>query len=120
MKRIIYGILTFAPILALAQTQPNLGGLQSLVVQISHIISLVIPIIFALAIIFFFWGLVQFIRGAGDPKKRDEGRGIMIYGIIAIAIMILIYGIVNYLAGTLGIQPTTTPGGGLPQVPGLQ
>ena len=114
MKKVIYAILAFGPVLAFAQ---DFSGLSNLVTQLGGIVAKVIPIMFALAIIYFFWGLIQFIRAAGDPKKAQEGRTIMIYGVIAIAVMISIYGLVYWLQTTLGVgTQTTLP---LPTVPGL-
>ena len=113
MKKVIYGALAFLPTLAFAQA--NLSGLTSLVTQIGNIIRMLIPIMFALAIVYFFWGMIKFIRSAGDPKAAAEGRSIMIYGVIAIAVMVSIYGLVAWLQTNLGIPTTTTVV--LPQVP---
>lgn len=118
MKKVLYALMSFGPVAALAQgTQGNLNGVSNLVTQIGGIIAKIIPIMFALAIIYFFWGLIQFIRSAGDPKKASEGKSIMIYGVIAIAVMVSIYGLVNWLTGNLGITQTNTVT--LPTVPGL-
>jgi hypothetical protein len=112
MKKVIYGALAFSPVLAFAQ---NLGNVQTLVNQIGGIIRSIIPIMFALAIIYFFWGMIKFIRSAGDPKAAAEGRSIMIYGVIAIAVMVSIYGLVGWLQTTLGVTAPTTIN--LPTVP---
>ncbi len=114
MKKFIYSALAFAPVLAFAQ---NLGGVTSLVTQIGGIVARIIPIIFALAIIYFFWGLVVFLRAAGDPKAQEAGRNQMIWGVIAIAVMLSIYGLVYWLQTTLGISNVNTVN--LPTVPGL-
>lgn len=116
MKKFVYVIMSFAPALALAQGA-DLGGISTLVTQFGGIVAKVIPIMFALAIIYFFWGLIQFIRAAGDPKKAAEGKSIMIYGIIAIAVMVSVYGLVTWLQDTLGLSNTATIV--LPTVPGL-
>lgn len=116
MKRFIYTASAFLPTLAFAQTQPNLNGISSLVTQIGGIIAKLIPLMFALAIVYFFWGVITYIRSAGDPKKADEGKSIMIYGIIGIAVMASLYGLVAWLQGTLGVSPTGTIT--LPTVPG--
>ena len=109
--------MAFSPVLALAQTPANLGNLSNLVTQIGGIIAKIIPVMFALAIIYFFWGLIKFIRSAGDPAEASKGKSIMIYGVIAIAVMVSIYGLVAWLQGTLGVSSTTTIP--LPTVPGL-
>ena len=106
--------MAFAPALAFAA---DFSAIVDLVGQIGTVVAKIIPIMFALAIIYFFWGLIKFIRSAGDAKARDEGKSIMIYGVIAIAVMVSIYGLVAWLQNTLGVgTETTLP---LPTVPGL-
>lgn len=117
MKRIIYTAMSFSPMLALAQTNPNLSGISSLVGQIGGIIAKIIPVMFALAIVYFFWGVIQYIRSAGDPKAADAGKSIMIYGLIGIAVMASLYGLIAWLQGTLGVSGAGTVV--LPTVPGI-
>ena len=105
MKKFIYTVLAFAPALAFAQ---NLSGLSQLVTEIGQIVSKIIPLMFALAIIYFFWGLIQFLRGAGDPKLHDQGKMHMIYGIIALAVMISVYGLILWLQTNLGVSSVTS------------
>jgi hypothetical protein len=117
MKKVIYGALSFMPALAFAQTAPNLTNLDAIVAFFSRTVRALIPIIFGLAIVYFFWGLIQYIRSAGDPKAAANGKSIMIYGVIAIAVMISIYGLVAWLQNLLGVSSigTVTP----PTVNGL-
>jgi len=105
MKKILYTALSFAPMLALAQTASgSISGLSSVVTSIRTLLNSLIPILIALAVIYFFWGLITFIRAAGDDKKRTEGKNQMLWGIIAIAVMVSIFGIIAWLQGTLGVQ----------------
>src|SRR3989338_10005333 len=61
----------------------------------------VIPFLFALAVVMFIWGAVKFlIINAGEEKKREEGKQFMIWGIIALAVMISIWGLVGVLGDT--------------------
>ena len=119
MKKVIYAVVStgmlFTPVFAFAAV--NFTVLLDLETQGGQIVAKVIPIIFALGIIYFFYGIVQYIRKAGDPKAAAEGKSIMIYGVIAIAVMVSIYGLVTWLQDTLGISTTATIV--LPTVPGL-
>lgn len=116
MKKLVYASLSFAPVLAFAQT-PNFTGLNAILGFIQSTVRTLIPIIFGLAIVFFFWGLVTFLRAAGDPKAQEAGRNQMIWGVIAIAVMISIYGLVAWLQTVFGVNGGTTPT--IPTVPGL-
>lgn len=114
VKKIVYGALAFAPVMAFAQ---NLTSLDAIVAFVGRTVRALIPIVFGLAIVYFFWGLVTFLRAAGDPKAQEAGRNQMIWGVIAIAVMISVYGLVFWLQGLLGINNvgTITP----PSVTGL-
>lgn len=96
--------MAFSPVFAFAQSTLQTGTLDSIVNFVGRTIKSVIPIVFGLAIIYFFWGLAKFVRSAGDPKAQAEGRGIMIYGVIAIAVMLSVYGLVYWLQGVFGLQ----------------
>jgi len=86
--------------------------LEGVLVTINNLLNLVVPIVMVLALIYFFWGLAKFILNSGDEEKKGEGRNIMIYGIIALFVMISVWGVVEVLNNTfLGGQSTPAPRG---------
>jgi len=87
---------------------------QNLLCYITGIISnSVIPLIFALATVMFVWGVVQFfILNADEEAKRAQGKQFMIWGIVALAVMLSVWGLVGILGNTFGISP----GSALPAV----
>lgn len=99
MKKAIGGLSFLLPVLVSAQTL--FGGVGEVLTRIMGILRQVVPIIFALAIIYFFWGVAKYILAAGDAKAASEGKSIMIYGIIALAVMASVYGIINLIQTTL-------------------
>ena len=106
MKKFIYPALAIVPTLAFAQ---SLGNLSALVSNIRGLINSILPVLLALAVHYFFWGLITYIRAAGDPKKADEGKSIMIWGIVALFVMVSIFGILNWLITTAQLNNTVTP-----------
>jgi hypothetical protein len=88
--------LYFLPLLALA-APANFGELIDLFVGI---ISLAIPVIVVLALLYFFWGLARFILNAGGGKEKEDAKNIMVWGIIGLFVMISIWGIVRVLEAT--------------------
>ncbi len=72
----------------------------------------VIPLMFALAIAFFIWGLIQYlILGAGEEAKRTQGRQHMIWGIIALAVMLGVWSLVGIVTSTFsGSEIRVLPG----------
>lgn len=76
----------------------------------------VIPFIFAIAIVMFMWGAVKFfIINSDEEAKREQGKQFMIWGIVALAVMISVWGLVAILTSTFGesgnVLPQVRPSG---------
>lgn len=63
-----------------------------------------IGLFITLAIVVFFWGLIKYLVNAGEEKSA--GLTIMFYGVIAIFVMVSIWGIVRLLQNTFGVTST--------------
>lgn len=87
---------------------------QDLITYIICLInSSIIPLIFTVAMVMFIWGVVNFfIINADEEAKREQGRQFMIWGIIALAVMLSVWGLVGIVGSTFGIKG----GNVLPQV----
>ena len=108
MKKIVYGAVSFLPVLALAANTPGdtIGGFTTLAGTFKGFVNAVIPVLIALAVVYFFWGLITYIRASGDEKAREAGKGQMIWGVIAIAIMVSLFGLINWLQGAFNLDTT--------------
>jgi len=73
-------------------------------------LDILLPLLSTLAVVYFFFGIVRFINHAGDEKSRDEGKGIMIWGMVALFVMVALWGIVGYLQYSLGLDIAGGPG----------
>ncbi len=60
----------------------------------------VIPFLISLGLIMFLVGMVKFISAGDNEEKREGGRGLMIFGIIALFVMISVWGLVRILHNT--------------------
>lgn len=67
------------------------------------IIDPIITLIALAAFVVFVWGVVDFIRGAGNDEKRAIGQQHMIWGLIGLAIIFGARAIIAILASTFGI-----------------
>jgi hypothetical protein len=63
----------------------------------------VIPLIFALATMMFVWGVVQFVINSDDEAKKSKGKQFMLWGIIALTVMVSVWGLVGILSSTFGV-----------------
>lgn len=71
---------------------------------ITEIVNPFILLLMGVAAVYFLWGVVETIMYAGDPAKREQGRSHMIWGIVGLVIMVGVYGILNILLNTFGID----------------
>lgn len=69
----------------------------------------IIPLIFALAVAMFVWGVVQFVINSSEEAKKEKGRQFMIWGIIALTVMVSVWGLVAILGNTFGIDTNFIP-----------
>ena len=103
----ILPLAAFAPTFALAATT-DFRYFTDIITKVESIIGTLIPIVLALGLLMFLWGMFQyFILGAGDEGKRETGRSFMIYGLIGLAVMVAVRGLVNLLISIVGIDTTT-------------
>lgn len=107
MKNLARTLITagavLAPLSAFAAT-----GAGNILVTLNDLINMATPIVVALALLGFFWGLAVFIFNAGDEAARKKGKSIMIYGVLALFIMLSVFGIISVLQSTLQIGPGQT------------
>ncbi|MEK7176896.1 MAG: pilin [Patescibacteria group bacterium] len=114
MKKVILALLAFAPAFAFAQ---DLGNIDTFVENIGELVALALPIVVAIALLVFFWGLVKFIFAQGNEESKAEAKKIMLWGLIALFVMVSVWGLVEFIGSALGInqdQLTDTP-----TVPGI-
>lgn len=70
----------------------------------TEIINPIIILLVAVAIGYFLYGLMEFIRNQDNEDAQESGKKHMLWGVIGIAIMFSVYGIlnlVNNIAGSL-------------------
>lgn len=72
----------------------------------STLLSKIVPILMTIAIVAFFWGLITYIRaaGGGNDAEKKQGKAIMIWGIVALFVMVSVWGLVSAVGTTLGID----------------
>ena len=68
----------------------------------TQIVNPIIMLLFSVALLYFFWGLVQFLQkkdsAVGDRKELYDK---MIWGVVGMAIMASAFGIMQFITSTL-------------------
>ena len=65
----------------------------------AYILNPIIGFMFAVAVVMFIYGIVEYIWSADNEDKVAVGKKHMIWGIVGIFIMMGVYGILNILSG---------------------
>ena len=73
--------------------------LKEVVVAILSVIRPLIAVVAALSVLVFFRGLAGFIFKAGDTKAIEEGKQMMKWGLIALFVMMSVWGILRFFYG---------------------
>ena len=69
---------------------------------ISNIVNPIIYFLFAVALLYFLYGVLLFIIHADDETERATGKRHMFWGIVGLFIMVSVYGILGLILGTVG------------------
>lgn len=68
---------------------------------LTNIVNPLILLMVGVAIIFFLWGVFDFIRNADSSEERKKGGEHILYGVLGLFIMATAYGILNLILGTI-------------------
>jgi len=101
-----------APLVASAQSS---FGAIDIISTLRNVIAATIPLVITLGLLVFLWGLLRYISKAGNENAMEEGRRLMLWGIITLFVMVSVWGLVGIINTATGIPQ----GGGIriPQLP---
>ena len=101
------------PLVSLAAVN-NLSDVGSFI--INSINNILVPVIFAIAFLVFIWGAFNaFIIGATNDSAKENGKNLMLWGLIGFFVMVSVWGLVNILTGTVSFGNTSGVTGGTPR-----
>ncbi len=109
--------LGLVPVVALAQVSTSgatssscdygsNGTLFGVLCRVGQFLNAIIPVLIALGVVYFVWGVISYVI-ASDEEAKKAGRDRMIFGIIGLAVIIGMWGLVNLLRNTLLLNNTT-------------
>ena len=76
------------------------GGVQW---AIDFLQGAVVPLLLTLGLVYFLWGITKYVTAGGDEDKMKEGKNLVVYGIIALFVMISVFGFVR-IQGTKTVK----------------
>jgi uncharacterized membrane protein YidH (DUF202 family) len=96
VKKILISVGSFLsfslPTLALAQNLDQYPG--NLVVQATSVLRILVTFLISLAVVWFIWNVIRYVMSQ-DEEGKGKAKSQMIWGIVAIAVMVSVWGVVE-------------------------
>lgn len=93
----------------------NFNALEQLLASAQSLLTKLVPFAITLAVVSFFWFLITFIwKGSKDPAEQQKSLKGMGFSILALFVMVAIWGIVGLIASIFGVGL-----GGTVPIPGV-
>jgi hypothetical protein len=102
--KVIAGSLWALPFMALAQTA-NPTYISSLISGAKTLLDQLVVFLIALAVVWFIWNVIKYTI-SDDEDKKAGAKSQMIWGIVGIAVIVSIWGLVAILQGIFGVNTT--------------
>ncbi len=97
------------PIQDCAGLESAQGRIGVVLCRIAYFLNISIPILISLATVYFIWGVVNYVMGSSEDAKK-EGKNRMIWGLIGLAVITSVWGLVALLKSfVIGDKPVTKP-----------
>ena len=82
-------------------------GIVNLVIK--NILDPVVILLIALALVYFMWGVFTYVGRGAEGGDRTKGIQMMSYGILALFIMVSVWGLVYILINTFDLNSSSIP-----------
>lgn len=117
MKKLIAFVIALAPGIALAQTP--ITDANSLATKLTNLGNTFLVLLMSFAVIFIIFNIVRYlIVGAGGEDARKNARDSIVWGIVGLAIIFSIWGLVRILTNTFNTgSNNNVPINDIPKIP---
>ncbi|HTE49052.1 MAG TPA: hypothetical protein VK675_04050 [Candidatus Paceibacterota bacterium] len=83
----------------------------------AQIINPLISFLFALALVYFLYGMFEFIAHGNNDEKKTSGKSHMLWGVIGITVMMGVWAILGIILNTFGLEDQINPKEGTVTLP---
>ena len=80
-----------------------INGARGLIIYLSNFIKGVTSLIIGLTLLVFVWGIFKLVFSSKDSKEREQAKGFIVWGVVALAVMVSVWGLVNLLTSSFGL-----------------
>jgi hypothetical protein len=93
LKYFISPAILLLPIVTFAQFSGN-DAISSFIMNVLNLTQRLVPTLIGLALALFLWGILRYLFSKDGPSKK-EARDFMMWGIVALFVMVSVWGLVR-------------------------
>jgi hypothetical protein len=111
MKKLLSLLALLSPAILFAQTtgQPVARTVDGLLNWVIYIASRALPLLILAALVLFLYGIVKRFFWAKEGADRAEAGKFILWGIVALFVMVSVWGLVNVLRGSFNLDNSNIP-----------
>ena len=83
--------------------------IDAVITRVGSVLNRIIPFLLVLATAVFLWGVVRFLSAQGDEQQTTEARRYIVFGIVALAVMVAVWGLAFLLVDFVFDNPNPAP-----------
>lgn len=87
------------------------GGLVGIVCKIGNLFDYILPVLITLGVLYFIYGVVMYVIAGGEEAKT-KGKDSIIYGLIGLAVIVAMWGLIYIIVDTFGVEDSPAPSSG--------
>ncbi len=112
MKKTLALLASFSPALVLANqagSQPVARTVDGLLNWVIYIAGRALPLLILAALVLFLYGIVKRFFWGKDVADRSEAGKFILWGVVALFVMVSVWGLVNVLRGSFNLDTNNVP-----------
>ena len=82
----------------------DLNKVDAILCRVLRTLSIIFALLLVLAVLYFVWGVVQYVTAGGDEQKSEAGKKVMLYGVIALVVISAVAGIMSIITNYANID----------------
>lgn len=80
------------------------SNIGEILTYLSCLLSKIMPILVTVAALAFVWGIINLYLNPNNEEKKKQGKGFMVWGLVALFVIVCVWGLVGVIANTFGVQ----------------
>ena len=112
MKKILSLLILLTPAVIFASDAPvntAARSIDGLLNWLIYIAGRALPLLILAALVLFLFGIVKKFFWSGDSSDKGEAGRYILWGIVALFVMVSVWGLVNVLRGTFQLDNNNVP-----------